>query len=271
MRNLVLSAAASACLAVVVAPPPPPPADAHDKYWVLLWRLPVNNHVKVFAVRLLHAALPCGAMRFVRRGGHAHDAYCPCCCPAQPRTRDTLLTYSHLFVQCPTYAPAIAWLQDLWEHLEGVRPPADARVLVADQPGAWPEAPPPSSRKGRLWSVLRLTLLSWIWSAYVSNDPAQQTAAAVVRATIDTVRSEITVAYGRHTFERFLVNAVAPRFAAMRRSKPANNHFEDFWLPSGLCAVHDDAGAAGGQGGAQEPRPRLVLRLSETTPVPAPP
>lgn len=172
-------------------------------------------------------------------------------------------------------APAITWLRDLWQHLTGVRPPADALVLVADQPGAWAAAPAPASREGRLWSVLRLTLLYCIWSAFASKDQHACSAAAVVRAAIGALRSEIAVAYGRHTFERCLINAAPPRVASMRRSRPANNFFVDFWVASGLCVVVDDDPAAviaahAAQDG-RRPRPRLVIRLSDTEPVQAPP
>lgn len=264
---------------LAAAGPPPQAADAyassHEQHWRRLWRLPVNNHVRTFACRLLHAALPCGAMYVARRGGDVNYAYCPCCCPAQARSPATLLTYSHLFVRCPTMAPAVTWLQDLWQHLAGVRPPADVLVLVADQPGAWAEAPAPSSREGRLWSVLRLTLLYCIWSAFASKDQQARSAAAVVRAAIETIRSEISVAYGRHTFERYLVNAAPPRVASMRRSPPANNFFVDFWVASGLCIVIDaDPGAIVAAQAAQDgrrPRPKLVIRLSDAEPVQAPP
>jgi hypothetical protein len=185
-------------------------------------------------------------------------------------------TYSHLFVRCPTMAPAITWLQDLWQHLTGKRPPADPLVLVADQPGVWVEAPTPSSREGRLWSVLRLTLLYYMWSAFASNDPQRLSAAMVVREAIEGIRAEILVSHGRYTFERHLIHNVSPRFASMRRSRPANNFFVDFWLASGLCVlVNDEPAAVVAQGaqpaqGGPRPRSKLVIRLSEVEPVQAP-
>jgi hypothetical protein len=126
--------------------------------------------------------------------------------------------------------------------------------------------------------VLRLSLLTHIWCAYASGDRYQLSAAVVVRAAIATVRAEILLSYGRFTFARDLINEVSPRFAAMRRSLPASDCFEGFWLRSGLAALEpvDEGGHAAvvaaqdAQDGPQ-PRLRLVIRLSETAPVQAPP
>ena len=101
------------------------------------------------------------------------------------------------------------------------RHPADPRVIVADQPGGWAAAPSPKSPQGQLWSVLRLTLLYCIWTAYASKDPQLQTAAAVVKAAIRAIRFDIVNAYGRHMFDRHLINALRRAWPACDAHVPA--------------------------------------------------
>jgi hypothetical protein len=244
---------------------PPPPA-AHLAYWQRLWQLPLSNHAKVFAVRLLHAALPCEAMYVAHRGAAGDvDGTCPCCRALGPARNKPLATYSHIFVQCPTYSPATNWLCNLWEHLTGDRPPQDPRVIVADQPGAWAAAPANTSARGQLWSSLRLTVLYFIWVAHSSRDPVMMTAGAIVRAAISSLRHDMATEFGRHTFGTYLIHAAPNRVATMRRCTPAKNNWRDVWATSGLCEEVDDA-----LPGDTLPRPRLVIRLSDQVPVPAP-
>lgn len=256
---------------IIALPPPAPPelhpTTAHEQYWRYLWSLPISNHAKVFGVRLLHAALPCPAMYAARRGGTLTDAACTHCRAhpdAHGRRGPPLADYSHLFVHCPVYAPAITWLCDLWQHLTGNRPPTDASVIVADQPGAWAAAPPPNGPSGRLWSVLRLTVLYFIWAAHESKDPNCQSAGAVVRKAIRSLRSDMRTEFGRYTFHVYLVQAAPARVAAMRRCPPPRHHFHDTWATSGLCHEVNDALPG------QDPRPRLVFDISDVAPVPAP-
>ena len=175
-----------------------------------------------------------------------------------------LETYSHLFLECPSYAAAVDWLLDLWQHLsDGTRPPRTARVLVADELHEWPDAPADKPRR-LLWTALRLTVLSCIWAARCSPDARQRTSAAVVRAAIRELRVEMLLAHTRAFEERAVARELPP---AVLRSRPTSPKAAalDVWLASGLCELP----------AADDPLPPPPLRglrvlLSESAPVPAP-
>jgi hypothetical protein len=231
--------------------------------WRRLWGAPVPNGVKVFAYRIAHAGLPCAAMRAVTHGLGVARAYCPHCqAPAVGAVRTRPLeTYTHLFLGCPVYRPALEWLCDLWHAVSGNRPPLDAAALIADDQRGWPEAP--TGARAALWSALRMVTLYHIWVAKVSGDARQQSAAAVVRAAIATLRTEMRVRFQRsglaasHATDlpRTLCRSPLP-------PDPQPASFADIWACPGLCRV----AASSSTGGSDV----LVLLLSDLVPVPAP-
>lgn len=202
----------------------------------------------------MHAALPCAAMRAARFHQQPQDAYCPHCpAPGGPRPRP-LEDYTHLFLECPTYAPALQWLLDIWQHITGHRPPADATVLVAADPSTWPDAP--DGVHAQLWLALRLVVLHSIWDARCSRDDTRRTARAVVLAAVRTLREEMLLQFNHSTFEARLQRVLPPAVMQVQRLAEASNSL-DVWLASGLCSLSAD-----GQ--------RLNLALDDSRPVPAP-
>ena len=221
------------------------------------------NGVKVFMYRLAHAGLPCAAMRAVTHGLGVVRAYCPHCqAPAAgaPRVRP-LETYTHLFLECPVYRPAVLWLCDLWYAVSGNRPPLDPAVLIADDQRGWPEAP--TGARAALWSAFRMVTLFNIWAAKVSGDARQQSASAVVRAAIAMLRAEMRVRFRRSGLA--LVHAPDLPRALCRSPLPPDPQpasFADVWACPGLCRVVSSTSTGGSD--------VLVLLLSDSVPVRAP-
>ena len=215
-------------------------------------RLPVSNRVKGFAVRLLHAALPCRAMVAAMRGKPRTWVACPSCSsdPARPRPVQAE-TYSHIFLDCPSYRPAVQWLARLWEALSTSAPPLDAGTIITAAPGSWQ----PAQARAPVWHSLRLLTLFAIWEARVSDDAALQTPAAVVASVIRSVETEIRLQYARCCQREEHARHLPLHVLAMRRLQSAKDDFAA-WSSVGLCQV-----LAGGH---------LVVTLSASWPVPAP-
>jgi hypothetical protein len=234
--------------------------DSVAAFWQRLWHAPVSNNVKVFAYRLAHAGLPCAAMKSFTRAAGVASAYCPLCPVGGPRRSRPLETYSHLFLDCPSYRPAVEWLLDLWQAVAGHRPPLEAAVVIADDVRAWPHAP--TGPQAALWSALRLTVLYSIWCARMSADAQQKSSAAVVRSAVALLRGEMFLQYRREALSSSLPASVPVELLRVHTSTRHKGSFEAVWAGSGLCRV-DPAGPAGG--GA-----RLVVLLTTDRPVAAP-
>ena len=237
------------------AAPPPLPQPLQDLFpnpWTVVQRLPVSNRVKGFAVRLLHAALPCRAMVAAMRGKPRTWVACPSCSsdPARPRPVQAE-TYSHIFLDCPSYRPAVQWLARLWEALSTSAPPLDAGTIITAAPGSWQ----PAQARAPVWHSLRLLTLFAIWEARVSDDAALQTPAAVVASVIRSVETEIRLQYARCCQREEHARHLPLHVLAMRRLQSAKDDFAA-WSSVGLCQV-----LAGGH---------LVVTLSASWPVPAP-
>lgn len=246
--------------------------------WLRLWKgLPVPNPVKVFAWRLLHGALPCRAMQASLLLSRDRSASWCGCCPsvaaegaavrAAPRRPETL---THLFLECPAFAGAVTWLQDVWEALSGQRPPATLEVIVAGQPGAWPGEPSKGSAAADRWHALRLTLLYHIWAARCSNDAQQRSARAVVVATVDALRADIRLQFNRAFCGRELQRYLPPGVMAMRRLAAARHTFAVWDHPLLACVRQPEPPLQPWPPLAVEPSPLLELVLDVDHPVPAP-
>ena len=224
----------------------------------------MSNRVKVFGYRLMHASVPCAALEaYMRERGHLH-AVCKHCPALGGCRRRPLETYTHLFLACPVYRPAVQWLADLWQHISGSRPPVEAAVIIADQPGAWAAAP--TGEQQRLWTALRLVVLHAVWEARCSRDAARQTARAVVLAVIASLREEMSLQFTRWRLADTGRRDLPPHVMKMRRLEAAPDDF-DVWQSSGLCSV-EQVSFYGGR--TFMPR-RLNLLLDDLQPVPVPP
>jgi hypothetical protein len=245
--------------AAAPAPGAPPLADKIAKYWDRLWKcVPVSNAIKSFCVRLLHAALPCRAMHAAKQSVGVRDfALCPCCGGRDTNGRRCPETYTHLFLECPAYRPAITWLLDLWEDLEGARPPDTAAVIIADEPGAWAAAP--TGVAAHRWQALRLTLLFHIWRTRCSDDASQRNARAAVTATVEALREDIRLQFNRAFFRGQLTRSLPPRIMRMQRRRASPNAFQ-VWAHPKLAEETLSGGTR-----------TLHLRISTRWPVPVPP
>jgi hypothetical protein len=232
----------------------------YSAFWRRVWRAPVSNHVRVFAFRLAHAALPCAAMAACMQSRPLAAAFCPHCPAPAPRGRRPLETYTHLFLECPLYRPALEWLADVWQAVAGQRPPLVPAVIVADDMRAWPAAP--TGALVALWTALRLTVLYCVWRARVARDALERTAGAVVRSAIATLRAEMRLQYNRGQLCDSLADDLPAELLA-RAPLPAAWTFADVWAGTGLCRVDPSASAGGSH--------RLVVLLSAHHPVAAPP
>ena len=128
--------------------------------------------LRVFAWRLLHAAVRVGAARM-----HAYraqpDRLLQCTCQqqqCQQQAAPPLETLSHAFVDCPTTAAVWAWFAGVWSRVQpGAAPDvSSSRLLLLDDSSVW--QPPP--QLADLWTYLRLLLLESIW--VVRGTPAGQ-------------------------------------------------------------------------------------------------
>jgi hypothetical protein len=227
--------------------------------WRRLWEVPLDNRVKTLAYRLMHGALPCGAYRGAHGGGGSVFG-----CPFAPCAQEPvppLATLTHLFVACPAYASARAWLADMWEALGGQRPPLTAEVLLGDRLDAWPDAP--AAAQLRLWEILRLAWLFAVWD--VSNRPARadRSSRAVVAAVVGRLRAAMQAQWCLCLQEERLY-AVLPGSALQQRVPELEvSEFVSVWSAGGLLCVLDVGPAPGAA-------PVLRVRLSMQHPVAAP-
>lgn len=166
--------------------------------WGAAWRRAQHQRLprpsRVFAWRLLHAALPCGGATIVFHPPGSPDlrqclCRAPACASASQPPVETLL---HLFLECPVGKTALLWLQGLWARLapSAAPPPLLPHVWLADDHATWQ---PPRQLLG-LWTLLRITMLKRIWiarCACVMGGAAATsfTAAAVVDGFVGEIRS----------------------------------------------------------------------------------
>jgi hypothetical protein len=151
----------------------------------------------------------------------------------------------------------VEWLLDVFEALTGHRPPADPRVIIADELGCWANAPTDQDHQ-QLWQALRLLALYHIWEARMSKDACKQTPSAVATAVVHAVRAEMRVQFKRSHERETAADHLPPRVLEMRRLQPKHHSFQ-VWLASGLCSVSNQHGYN-----------RVNLALSTSWPVPLP-
>ena len=221
--------------------------------WERLRDPAIDRQHRALAWRVLHAAVPVGALRYHLDGRlPSPTALCPLpCCAAHP----ALEGLSHAFLSCPASAPAIAWLGALWGAIAGEAPPLTVAVLLADDQRVW--APAGGEGLRRLWAILRTATLHALWHcrSRAASIVGSLAAAAAARVVVH-IRAAIQRDWRRASSDvRLLSDLPADAF---RGRDPAltTAAFEQLWAVGGvLCAI---------EGGV------LVLRLSESAPVPLP-
>jgi hypothetical protein len=216
--------------------------------------------------RLQHARLPCGLYR-ASKGIATHAAtlgkQCPhAACRALPLRPSASL--SHIFLQCPAYEAARAWLQQLWKAIqpEAAPPPTDsAALMLGDDPAAWEAYPARDRGLQLLWTALRAHLLHAIWAAYWSREPEKQTSAAVTREVVWELRRLMRARFTMASLTPPVLNALPTQLLTAELRAGKLEDFEHSWAAGGvLCRVLREEGRP----------PKLELRLSLEAPVAAP-
>jgi hypothetical protein len=247
-------------------PPPAAPATDADPLQVTegqatfkpVWRrLYEGNFLPREAVslawRVMHGQLYCGAFWGRIRPNLGLQA---ACCKA-PMCVAQLETLTHMFMGCPVVSPACDWLLDVWHAVSGVRPPRDARVLVADDDRVWH----PEASLGPVWLALRVLYLHAVWRCNVLRRVAHKpfTATAVVAMVVRDVRRVLKYVWARTVNGTVSVFGIVQFTAAARAQRLSQ--FAEAWCHGGVLAVV--------QGGHDVGR-ELCVRFSSSWPVIAP-
>ncbi|PNW83569.1 hypothetical protein CHLRE_05g235102v5 [Chlamydomonas reinhardtii] len=214
----------------------------------------------------------CSAARLPRRAGKGIrprvttgcgglGAHCPhpACGPPGPRAWASL---THIFLECPAYAQARTWLQQLWACVapQAAAPPVtDAGFMLGDRMGMWTSGP--RGAGALLWSTLRATFLYAVWCAYWSREPAKQTSEHVVREVVSELRRVMQLRFTAATLTPETLSALPTQLLTAQLKAAKLEHFVAIWSAGGaLCEVEEV------QGGS----PKLHLRLTLASPVQAP-
>ena len=249
---------------VALAPPGTVPNPAR-KAWDRLSSRRIPRDLRAIGWRLLHAALYTGVFRaHVRPTADPTTAFCsaPACQDAQ-----TMETAEHLFLTCPSVAPAADWLCRLWAAVAGpgsAAPPCTVAVLLADDDRTW--RPGGSEEQQELWTTLRLSWLHAVWTLRCRRlreplGPAL-TPAGIVGVVVANVKRLIRRDFTRTTCDaRNMTAAPSSWFRGPVVPTLAPDAFLARWAGHGnaLCSV-------GATTGPSQSR-RLVIHLSSSSPV----
>lgn len=177
----------------------------------------------------------------------------------QSRPRDSL---THLFLQCPRFAAARLWLQQLWVAICGPEAPPppvdDAAVMLGGAPWRQESAP------NLLWHTLRALFIHAVWCAYRSPDPSCQTSHAVAVQVVEEARRLMHCQWSMAAQLGATVDAlpVGLLTAQVRARDQADVVFLRTWaVRDVLCCMVE---APGGRGSS------LEIRLTVQHPVPVP-
>jgi hypothetical protein len=205
------------------------------------------------AWRVMHGQLYCGAFW----GRIRPDLGLQAACCKSPLCVTQLETLTHMFVGCPCVSPACDWLLDVWHAISGVRPPRDARVIVADDDRVWhPEAP-----LAPVWQVLRVLYLHAVWRCCVRRRIVQQpfTAASVVAMVVRDVHRVLRYVWARTVNGTVMLSGAVQSSAVSKAVRVSK--FKEAWCRHGVLAlVH----------GGEEVDCELCVLLSSCWPVLAP-
>jgi hypothetical protein len=196
------------------------------------------RHLRSFAWRLAHGAVGCNARRLHFMPPVAvESAMCshPACLAAGGA--EGLETWTHALVTCPAVRPVIEWALDLFALVAGgAKPPADARLLIADDHRVW--APPADLEA--TWALLRVVLLSKVWAARCRRQhggPAF-TATGVAAAVVHELRRLIDIDWRRASSDVRDGSGFGREWFAGRNPGLSLEQFARRWAGGGaLCAV----------------------------------
>ena len=223
----------------------------------------VRDH-RTVAWRVLHGGLMVGGLQCHLRIDPLGRASCCPACAAQGRAQE-LETLSHAFVDCPSVAPAAAWLLQVVAALAGgvpLPPAADVPLLVlADLPGLWEPV-----QQLPMWRRLRVAYLGCVWHTrcrgVVAHNLHPSAPTATAAAVVDTLRQAVL-----RDWRRTLVDARAEAhklglpstWFAGRDPRLIRRGFDSLWRPTQPSWF--DAPLANPLGGP------LIVRLSLQWPV----
>ncbi len=227
-----------------------------------VWRSGMDRDQAALMWRLLHKGLPCGALRLYTvppAGDDRAAALMACCCQAgccagvDPAAASTsagvgapaappLETLSHLFWGCPSVAPAVDWLWDLWRQVAGAPPPKSEGVLLL---GAWQ---PVQRVHRRLWLLLRAAYISAVWGLSHRRRAAGQQfdARAVVQVVRARLAAAIRVDYVTASSDLPAAAGLGARWFRTRRNQMSSLlEFKEVWCAGGVLADAVDDGSGG--------------------------
>ena len=218
-----------------------------------------------FGWLLLHGALRCGASLLARccpesRAALFREVCCVAACCSGGEDGDLvppLDSFSHLFLECPVVAPAVAWLRGLWARIsEGPEPPLDVRVLVVGDHTVW--RPAGGRRFEELWLHLRLLFCRAVWVLHSRRAVHGQpfSAAAVASLTASWVGLAVRRDWLRVCVTLGGVAALPSWCVVSQRYALSQDEFCDRWC-LGEVLAHVDPGGAFAPPGLRVHVPRL--------------
>ena len=154
--------------------------DGYPDVWKRLADPTMHRPFRLTCWHLLHGCLGCRA--FLR---HVRASPLPsACCPAPGcAAAGSVETLSHAFLDCPEVRPAIDWLLATWQCLAHVAVPRTAQVLLADDPGGWPDRPQDVPTY-RLWTRLRVAVIGAIWRVRCARDEGGAASGSFARRAV---------------------------------------------------------------------------------------
>lgn len=218
--------------------------------WQRVWHRRLPRDLRWFGWRLLHCALPVGAVRakYVRPGNVQQllEQTCrhPQCQPAPSSGQHAPLeTLSHLFLECPVAVRAWHWFATLWGKLQpGVALTASSSLLLCDSDAGW--RPPPSL--SALWMHLRLLFLQSLWDVRCrSAGTASHTAQAVVSRFVAVLRQQVCSDWQRVAGDIRWENGMPASWFRGRDPNMDMDVFEGKWCVRGVVASLTDDGVLG--------------------------
>lgn len=172
--------------------------------WAQIWsRLTCPNLSREHrhtAWQVLHATLPCGALRAFRQlsSNNARQdldlseiitqAACPYC-------GTHIETTSHMLFYCPTAQQTWEWVIQVWSLVTGLpKPPMSASIFLLDDRSSWS----PSESGANLWSQLRVVVISGLTiAAGQKRKGVPATAYTVAAYTVHHIRKAIKADWQR--------------------------------------------------------------------------
>ena len=223
--------------------------------WGRLRAVDLDRVVRVFAWRILHMAVLCGAFRQYVRMTDQEGSVCP-----HVSCAGACQTMTHLFLSCPIAVQVWEWACQVWACVSGGdRPPIVASVLLADDVSVWR----PCAALSTLWCRFRLSVLYALWCQAGKARRAQTPLSArSVCARIVAANRKLMSQHWFRVDMRLAELSTCPQWLSSRHPAITLAQFQEWWCPLGaLCRVHVPAGSG----------PKLQVKWDMHHPVPLPP